>query len=57
MDKERWNIRTDCDKMEKIIKCNILVQYKKCILLKKTSSSIKQSIAFFYEWLLFKNMN
>ena len=35
MDKERWNIRTDCDKMEKIIKCNILVQYKKCIFLKK----------------------
>ena len=56
MDKERWNIRIDCDKMEKIIKCNILVQYK-VYFFKKTSSSIKQSIVFFYEWLLFKNMN
>ena len=43
IDKERWNIRTDRDKMGKSIKYNILVQYKKFIL-KKTSSSIKQSI-------------
>ena len=54
IDKERWNIRTDRDKMGKSIKYNILVQYKKFIL-KKTSSSIKQSIHpmndcfFFYE--------
>ena len=35
MDKERWNIRTDRDKMEKLIKYNILVKHKKCIFKKK----------------------
>ena len=29
IDKERWNIRTDRDKMEKLIKYNILVKHKK----------------------------
>ena len=29
--KETWNIRSDCDKIEKLIKYNIHVQYKKCL--------------------------
>ena len=29
IDKETWNIRTDRDKMEKLIKCNMHVQYHK----------------------------
>ena len=35
IDKETWNIRTDRDKMEKSIKYNMPVQYKKCIFLKQ----------------------
>ena len=31
IDKKRWNIRTDCDKMGKSIEYSILVQYKKFI--------------------------
>ena len=48
IDKERWNISADRDKMEKSIKYNILVQYEKSIFFqKKNSSSVKQCIVFF----------
>ena len=36
IDKETWKIGTDCDKMEKLIKYNMPVQYhKKCLLWEK----------------------
>ena len=51
IDKETWNVERDCDKMEKMIKNKMSVQYhKKRLLLKKTfSSNIKQSTIFFYD--------
>ena len=52
IDKERWNISADRDKMEKSIKYNILVQYEKSIFFqKKNSSSVKQCIVFFH-WVI-----
>ena len=45
IDKERWNISADRDKMEKSIKYNILVQYEKSIFFqKKNSSSVKKKL-------------
>ena len=43
-DKETWKIGTDRDKIEKLIKYNMSVQYHKSIVLKKKtySSNIKQ---------------
>ena len=44
---ETWNIRTDCDKMEKLISNTThLYNIKRTPFLKKTSSYIKQSIFF-----------
>ena len=56
IDKERWNIRTDRDKMEKLIKNNILVKHKKCIFKKKNLQVAWNNPVFFYEWLLFKTL-
>ena len=40
--KETWKIGTDCDKMEKLIKYNMPVQYhKKCLLGEKNKSFLK----------------
>ena len=53
IDEETWKIETDCDKMEKLIKYNMHIQYHKMVFLekKKTSmSNVKQFIVFFYEW-------
>ena len=49
MDKERWNIRTDRDKMEKLIKYNILVKHKKCIFKKKKLQVAWNNPFFFCE--------
>ena len=41
IDKETWKIGTDCNKMEKLIKYNIYVQYyNKSIFLKKKKKKI-----------------
>ena len=40
IDKETWNIGTDCDKMEELIKYNMLVQYHKSLFLKKKLSQV-----------------
>ena len=52
IDKETWNVETNRDKMDKIIKYKISVQYHKMhVLFTKTfSSNVKQSTVFFYEW-------
>ena len=59
IDKETSKIETDRDKMEKLIKYNMPVQYKKCLLEKKKkqtfSSNGEQSTVFFYEWELLKH--
>ena len=50
IDEETWNIRTDRDKMETLIKYNMTVQYhKKCFFFKrkKASSNVKQSFVSF----------
>ena len=52
-DRETWKTGTDCDKMEKLIKYHMHVQYQKSIFLKKKKLSqvnIKKSVFFFYEW-------
>ena len=50
-DKETWRIGADCDKIEKLIKCNMHIQYHKSIFMKKRLSQVtKQLTVFFYEW-------
>ena len=53
IDKETGKIGTDCDKMEKLIKYDMHVQYHKNISLKKKkntfSCSVKQ-FTFLNEW-------
>ena len=43
---ETWNIRRDCDKMEKLIKYNTPVQYKKDTFFKK-NLKLHKTIHFF----------
>ena len=52
IDKETWNVETDCDKMDKISKYKMPVQCHKMRLLftKTFSSNAKQATVFFYEW-------
>ena len=53
IDKETAKIGTDCDKMEKLIKYNMRVQYHKSISLKKKntfSCNVKQFTFFLNEW-------
>ena len=45
IDKETWKIGADHDKIEKIIKYNMYVQYHKTLW-----SNLKQFTDFFYEW-------
>ena len=54
--KETWNIRSDCDKIEKLIKYNIHVQYKKCL---KNSQVTQNNPLFFFLWMIafFNTMN
>ena len=62
IDKETWKIGTDCNKMEKLIKYNIYVQYyNKSIFLKKKkkkkniiSNKIKKLTVFFLLMASFK---
>ena len=42
IDKETSKIETDRDKMEKLIKYNMPVQYKKCLLEKKKKKKLSQ---------------
>ena len=51
IDKEIRKIGTNRDKMVKLIKHNMSVHHKKCLLEKKTtfSSNIKQSTVFFFK--------
>ena len=51
IDKERWNIRTDRDKMEKLIKYNILVKHKKCIF-KKKNLQVAWNNPVFFLWMI-----
>ena len=44
IDKERWNIERDLDRMEKLIKHNILVQYKKCIYIYIQEDILKSNL-------------
>ena len=47
IDKETWNVETDHDKMDKIVKFKMSVQYKKHLLFKKTfSGKVNQSTVF-----------
>ena len=39
IDKETWKVGTDCDKMEKLIKYNMHVQYHRRFILKKKELS------------------
>ena len=55
---ETWKVGTDCDKMDKLIKYHIHLQYhKKCVFEKEKLSqvTVKQSTAFFYERELLKH--
>ena len=56
IDKETWKTGTDRDKMKKIIKYHLQVQYKKRLLEKeKTFSSNRQTIrSFFLRMIAFK---
>ena len=56
-DRETWKTGTDCDKMEKLIKYHMHVQYQKSIFLKKKKLSqvnIKKSV-FYSMSDMFKN--
>ena len=44
IDKERWNIERDLDRMEKLIKHNILAQYKKCIYIYIQEDILKSNL-------------
>ena len=44
IDKERWNIKRDLDRMEKLIKHNILVQYKKFIYIYIQQDILKSNL-------------
>ena len=47
IDKETWNVETDHDKIDKIVKFKMSVQYKKRLLFKKTfSGKVNQSTVF-----------
>ena len=48
-DKETWNVETDREKMEKLIKYKMSVQYQKRLLKKNFLKNVKQSV-FFYKW-------
>ena len=54
IDKKKWKIGTDRDKMEKIIKYYMHVQqHIRNIFLKRgrlSQVTVKQSTVFFYEW-------
>ena len=54
IDKKTWKIGTDHDKMGKLIKCQMHVQYIKRLFGKeKTYSSNRKTVhRFFYEWFL-----
>ena len=44
IDKEIWNIKRDLDRMEKLIKHNILVQYKKFIYIYIQQDILKSNL-------------
>ena len=44
IDKERWNIKRDLDRMEKLIKHNILVQYKMFIYIYIQQDILKSNL-------------
>ena len=53
IDKETWKTGTDHDKMEKLIKYDMHIQYhEKCLFKRRKLSqvAVKQSIFFFNEW-------
>ena len=53
IDKETWKIGTNCDKIEKLTKYHMHVQYYKKRLFEKEKLSqvtVKQSTFFFYKW-------
>ena len=57
MDKETWKIETDRDKMKKLIKYHMHVQYHKKHLFEKEKLSqvtVKQSTVFFLWMIAFK---